>query len=102
MPRRMSQPPTGPGGDRPDPDPKSGNTTLVQGETQRRVPRMPHERDESADGQARAEPSNRRVGERAHGDAQRGVADTTRGAELDAAYEKLRKDRPDRPNKPRR
>ncbi len=100
MPPRMTKP-TGLGGDKPDPDPKSGNTTMVQGETQHRVPRMPHERDESADGQARMEPSNRRVGERAHADAERGVDDTTKGAELDATYEKLRKDLPDGRKKPR-
>ena len=101
MPRRMTTPPPRTGGDRPDPDPKSGNTTPVQGETQQRVPRMPHERDESADEQARMEPSNRRVGERAHGDAQRGLADTTRGAEADATYEKLREDGPRGGRKPR-
>lgn len=102
MTRRMTEPPTAPGGDQPDPHPKSGNTTMVQGETQERVPRMPHERDESADQQARMEPSNHRVGERAHGDAQRGVADTTRGAESDATYEKLRGERPPGGRKPRR
>ncbi|WP_332813009.1 hypothetical protein [Ramlibacter sp.] len=100
MSRRMTRA-TEPGGDPPEPGTKGGNTTLVQGETQHRVPRMPHERDESADGQARMEPSNRRVGERAHADAQRGVADTTRGAELDAAYGKLRKEPPGRASKPR-
>ncbi|HYD76717.1 hypothetical protein [Ramlibacter sp.] len=101
MTRRMTEPPTTPGGDHPDPHPKSGNTTMVQGETQERVPRMPHERDESADQQASTEPSNRRVGEQAHADARRGVADTTRGAEADATYEKLRKERPASGGKPR-
>lgn len=94
MARRMSKAPEL-GGDKPDPAPQSGNTTLVQGEAQERVPRMPHERDESADSQACMEPSNRRVGERAHADVERGVADTTKGAELDATYDRLREDLPD-------
>jgi hypothetical protein len=72
-----------------------GNTTMTQGETQRPVPRMPHERDESADQQPKMEPSNDRVGRAAQKDAERGVADTTKGAELDAAYDKLREDLPD-------
>lgn len=96
MRKRMSDPPpTGLGGDRPDTAADSGNTTMAQGETQHRVPRMPHERDESADQQKRMEPSNRRVGKTAHADARRGVPDTTKGAELDAAYDKLREDLPD-------
>ena len=78
-----------------------GDTVPVQGEKQQRAPRMPHERDESADQQASTEPSNRRVGEQAHADARRGVADTTRGAEADATYEKLRKERPSSSGKPR-
>lgn len=72
-----------------------GNTTMAQGETQRAVPRMPHERDESADQQPKMEPSSDRVGRAAQKDAERGVADTTKGAELDATYDKLREDLPD-------
>ena len=93
-PRMTQPPPTGPDGDNPDPDLKSGNTTMVQGETRHRVPRSPQERDESADGLARTEPSNRRVGARAQADTERGVVDTTQGAELDATYDKLRGDLP--------
>ncbi|HEY1231356.1 MAG TPA: hypothetical protein VGF26_28980 [Ramlibacter sp.] len=72
-----------------------GNTSMAQGEKQRPVPRMPHERDESADQQPTTEPSNARVGRAAQADAERGVADTSKGAELDATYDKLREDLPD-------
>jgi len=77
------------------PEHKPGNTTTVQGEDQHRVPRAPHERDESADNQAAAEPSQKRVARKGREDTERGVADTTKGAELDAAYDKLRADLPD-------
>ncbi len=76
-------------------DKPQGNTVPAQGETQDGVPRMPHERDESADSQARMEPSNQRMGQLARKDAERGVADTSKGAELDATYDKLREDVPD-------
>jgi hypothetical protein len=77
------------------PEGPQGNTLPAQGETQDGVPRMPHERDESADNQARMEPSNERMGQLARKDAERGVADTTKGAELDATYDKLREGTPD-------
>jgi|GEM_PF-1694224 len=77
------------------PDAPQGNTLPAQGESQQGVPRMPHERDESADSQAKMEPSNERMGHLARKDAERGVADTTKGAELDATYDKLREDLPD-------
>ena len=81
------------------PDARRNDTTPVQGERQRGVPRAPHEHDESADSQAGGDPSARRIGgpsarrlgEAAHADAERGVADTTRGAEMDATYHELRK-----------
>jgi hypothetical protein len=96
---RMTNPPdTGTDG----PVAGKGNTTMAQGENQHPVPRAPHERDESADQQPSMEPSNARVGRAAQADAQRGVADTTKGAELDAAYDKLREDVPDGEKKFRR
>ena len=60
---------------------RQGNTVPAQGETQtqHKVPRMPHERDESADSQASVEPSARRVGGQAHEDVERGLVDTDRG-----------------------
>lgn len=88
-----STPPTGPQVP-PGQDPQ-GKTVTSQGEKQRPVPRMPHERDESSDSQARAEPSAERIGRLAQKDVERGVADTTKGAELDATYDKLREDLPD-------
>lgn len=67
-----------------------GNTVPVQGETQERVPRMPHERDESADSQGASEPSARRMGQAGHDDIERGLVDTDRGPVLDQAYDKVR------------
>ena len=84
------------------PRPSEGNTVMSQGENQAPKARMPHERDESADSQPGQEPSHQRVGQKAQADAQRGVADTTKGAELDATYDKLREDVPDGEKKFRR
>lgn len=65
-----------------------GQTTPVQGETQERSPRQPHERDESAASQERQEPSQERVGRQAHDDLERGLTDTDKGPVIDEAYEK--------------
>ena len=94
MRERMTNPPdTGLGGDKPDA--RRNDTSTAQGENQHEVPRMPHEHDESADSQARMEPSNRRIGEKARADAESERVDTSKGAELDATYDKLREDMPD-------
>jgi hypothetical protein len=98
--RRSNPPDTGVGTDQPVA--RKGNTTVAQGEDQQAAPRMPHERDESADQQPTVEPSNARVGRAAQADVQRGVADTTKGAELDATYDKLRENVPDGEKKFRR
>jgi hypothetical protein len=74
----------------PGSSPPQGNTVPVQGETQQRSPRAPHERDESADSQAAAEPSQTRVGQAAHDDMEQGLVDTDKGPALDATYDKLR------------
>jgi hypothetical protein len=74
---------------------RRGNTIPIQGETQDRVPRMPHERDESADSQASDEPSARRIGQMAHEDIERGVVDTDKGPVLDQTYDKVREDADD-------
>lgn len=85
---------------RPDPDPdrspahdrvSDGETTTVQGEKQQPRPQMPHERDESTNSQAAGDPSARQVGTIAHDDAESGKQDTTKGAELGATYDRLRK-----------
>ena len=65
-------------------------TRTQQGETQQDVPRMPHERDESGDSQAKASPSHERMANKAREDVERGLPDTTKGAELDATYEKVK------------
>ena len=71
---------------------RQGQTIPAQGDTQtqERVPRMPHERDESADSQSASEPSGQRVGQAAHDDIERGVVDTDKGPVLDQVYEKVR------------
>ena len=68
--------------------------------TPERVPRAPHERDESADSQAADEPSGRRDGALAHADVVQGRTDTSKGAELDATYDRLRRSTP-QPDKKR-
>lgn len=68
--------------------PSGGNTVTSQGENQAPKARMPHERDESADSQAPANPSARRMGEIAHDDVVEGQPDTGKGPVLDAAYER--------------
>ena len=74
----------------PASSPRQGNTVPVQGETQERSPRAPHEHDESADSQVAAEPSQRRMGQAAHDDMEQGLVDTDKGPALDAAYDKVR------------
>ncbi len=70
-----------------------GNTVPSQGQTQKpqRVPRAPHERDESADNQGSSEASAREIGGLAHDDAARGVPDTSKQPEMDRAYDTLKK-----------
>jgi hypothetical protein len=63
--------------------------------TQERVPRMPHERDESADSQSADESSGKRMGDIARDDIERGLVDTDKGPALQETYEKLRDDEPD-------
>jgi hypothetical protein len=83
MPSRRRQPPGANAG-------RQGNTVPQQGETQQRSPRMPHERDESADGQAAGEPSGQRVGRAGHDALEQGQVDTDKGPALDATYDKVR------------
>jgi hypothetical protein len=67
------------------------NTQPAQVETQDPVPRREFERDESADSQVADEPSMKDIGRIAKGDADRAIPDTTKGAELDRTYDRLRK-----------
>ncbi|MEY4711797.1 MAG: hypothetical protein RIS88_1247 [Pseudomonadota bacterium] len=66
-------------------------TETRQGETQQAVPRLPYERDESADSQARGPASAQVIGQLAHDDQVRGLADTSRAPETDATYHRLRR-----------
>jgi len=69
---------------------RQGNTLPVQGDRQERVPRAPHERDESADSQGTSEPSARSVGQAAREDIERGVVDTDKGPVMDETYDRVR------------
>ena len=71
-----------------------GNTVPVQGEKQEPAPRMPHERDESADSQASREPSGERVGAMAHDDLAKGRTDTDKGPVMEETYDKVREGTP--------
>ncbi len=68
---------------------RNDKTVTAQGETQRAVPRMPHERDESADEQGGASLSDP-IGNYAHADAARGMPDTSRAQQADETYHRLR------------
>jgi len=69
---------------------RRGHTLPVQGDPQDRVPRTPHERDESADSQGASDPSARSVGEAAREDIERGLVDTGKGPVLDEVDDRLR------------
>ena len=75
-----------------EPATTEGNTVSQQGQTemQKRVPRMPHERDESVDSQPRAEPSAERVGDAAASDIDSGRVDTDKGPVMDRTYDRVR------------
>jgi hypothetical protein len=82
---------------------RPGNTLPEQDETQQAVPRAPHERDESADQQARGgEASARRMAEQGRGDVERGLVDTDKGPALHEAYDKVREGTPEPDKKLRR
>ncbi|WKB54246.1 hypothetical protein [Eleftheria terrae] len=63
---------------------RTGDTTANA--AQRRLPRMPHERDESADSQDQQRPEQDEVMQQAHDDVERGLVDTDRGAVTDKVY----------------
>ena len=78
------------------PRPSEGNTVTAQGENQAPRPRMPHERDESADSQSAEAASVRRIGQIAHADVVEGQPDTDKGPVLDAAYERQKDGAPEK------
>jgi hypothetical protein len=69
---------------------RQANTVPVQGETQQRSPRLPHEREESADSQAAQEPSGQRMARAGRDAVEQGQVDTDKGPALDATYDKVR------------
>lgn len=79
-------------GDAPHAKVRQGNTLPVQDDGRRRVPRAPHEHDESADSQEAGEASARSMGQKAREDIERGLVDTDKGPVLDQTYERLRED----------
>jgi hypothetical protein len=74
---------------------RQGDTRPAQGDKQQRVPRAPHERDESADSQAAEDPSARSIGRAGREDIERGVLDTDKGPVLDQVYDRVREDTDD-------
>lgn len=76
-------------GDAPRAKNRQGNTVPVQDDGRRRVPRAPHEHDESADSQEAGEASSRSMGQKAREDIERGVVDTDKGPVLEQTYERL-------------
>jgi hypothetical protein len=74
--------------------PRQGQTVPELGDTQtpqQKAPRLPHERDESADSQPSQEPSAKRVGALAHEDATNGTMDTDKKPVMSKTYDKLKK-----------
>jgi hypothetical protein len=57
----------------------------------RALPRLPHERDESADSQQAAGAPGQELGRQAYDDLQRGVVDTDRGPVMNWVYQQLRR-----------
>ena len=53
-------------------------------------PRLPNERDESADSQSGGEPSGQAVGRQAVEDLERGLADTSMAPVTDATYRRVK------------
>jgi hypothetical protein len=54
-----------------------------------REPRLPHDRDESADSQVKATPGTQSIGQRAHDDVEAGRVDTDRGPVLEELGRRL-------------
>ncbi|MEP6826207.1 MAG: hypothetical protein ABI919_15485 [Ramlibacter sp.] len=75
--------------------PRQGNTLHAQATNespvQQAAPRLPHERDESADSQPSQETSGQRIGSQAHADISQGQRDTGKKPAMDAAYEKQKR-----------
>ena len=87
----MTQTATRPANDPATPDPlrdaEGGQTKVEQGGES--APRLPHERDQSADSQTPTDGEPTEVGKQAHEDVERGLVDTDRGPVLDKLRKKL-------------
>ena len=57
-------------------------------------PRLPHERDESADSQSDRAPVDQEIADKAHADAASSRVDTDKGPVLDQVYDKVRRTSP--------
>lgn len=79
---------TAPASPKRQPQPKGGtpNVDLVDSDTSSN-PHMPHDRDERV-GMTNGQPTE--PIQQAHDDVERGLKDTTRAPEADAAYKKLK------------
>jgi hypothetical protein len=78
----------------PVPNTPGQTTAQVDGES---APRLPHERDESADSQVQPPTA---VGRQAHSDAASGRVDTDRGAPMDELYQREMRDATPTPPQP--
>ena len=81
--------PASPKPDDPLRDAEGGQTKVEQGGES--APRLPHERDQSADSQATQDGRPPEVGRRAHDDVEDGRVDTDRGTVTERTYEKLKR-----------
>lgn len=73
--------------------PRTGRTAAsrsTQGEASGTQPRLPNERDESADSQAGGTPGAEAVGRQALEDLERGLADTSLGPVTDRTYRRVK------------
>jgi hypothetical protein len=68
------------------PQPHRGNTAAQQGPAQEATPRLPHERDESADSQSDTDAS----AQRAPADLVKGQQDTGKAPTMDRLYARLK------------
>lgn len=78
---------------RPSDHPDEGDTRVAQSDqsTEQSSPRLPHERDQSADSQPRHSHAARQQGEQAHDDATSGQQDTDRAPVTDQVYREQQK-----------
>jgi hypothetical protein len=84
------------------PTPRRGGADTAPKGEQERMPRLPHEHDESADSQQPADTSGHEIGKRAFDDLQAGRVDTDRGPVMDGVYRRTVRKAGTQTRKPRR